>query len=434
MQILQEMAFKFNKNIYASHTGGQLSSDGGLTLCAELMEKFQFTTLADQFLKFNDQRKYCRHSNTSILKQLILQIIAGYNTDSAATSLAEEPLFKLVLDKPALASQATVSRFWQRIDNEGLNMLQALNEALIDRVRLLTNQTTMVIDIDSTHADTYGNQDQTNYNVHYGTEGYHPLLAIDNDGNLLKAVLRPGNDYTSKGIKCFLEPLLTHYQAKLPDTDILVRGDSGFATPDVYDTCEDHKVFYIIRLKRNQRLLNLAEKFVAISDETRWHETETHYYTMVYQAQSWPKARQIYIKSTRTAGELLFSHEFIVTNLATLTVETAFELYHKRGQMENYIKEVKEGFFFDRTDSSTFNANAARMMVSVLAYNIINFLKQFALPKQHANLRISTLRTQLLKVAVHVVHTGRRIQLRFNSYHVYRQLFYEVLQRIQQMT
>lgn len=54
METVQEMAFSFNKNILESHTGGQLSSDGGLTLCVELMVKFQFTNLADNLLKFND--------------------------------------------------------------------------------------------------------------------------------------------------------------------------------------------------------------------------------------------------------------------------------------------------------------------------------------------------------------------------------------------
>ncbi len=221
----------------------------------------------------------------------------------------------------------------------------------------------MIIDIASTHSDTYGN---TNYNAHYGTEGYHPLLTTDQDGNLLKAVLRPGNSYTSKDVKAFLAPLLKHYQT----SDILVRGDSGFATPEVYDVCEAADVFYIIRLKRNRKLQHLAEKFVKISDQTQWRETETHYYSEIYQSASWFKPRQIYIKSR--SGELLFSHEFIIINLTNLTAEAVFKLYHKRGRMENYIKEAKAGFFFDKTDSSTFNINAARIMVSVLAYNIVN--------------------------------------------------------------
>ncbi|MCT3560629.1 hypothetical protein EFR99_09655 [Lentilactobacillus buchneri] len=68
LKTLQEMALNFNKNILVSHTGGQLSSDGGLTLCVELMAKFQFTILADKLLRFNDQRRYCQHSNSSILR------------------------------------------------------------------------------------------------------------------------------------------------------------------------------------------------------------------------------------------------------------------------------------------------------------------------------------------------------------------------------
>ena len=61
-----------------------------------------------------------------------------------------------------------------------MDAFQTLNQALIDQARLLTNQTTTIIDIDSTHSDTYGNQEATDYNAHYGSEGYHPLLAIDN--------------------------------------------------------------------------------------------------------------------------------------------------------------------------------------------------------------------------------------------------------------
>ena len=433
MKTLTEMTFRFNKNIQASHTGGQLSSDGGLTLCAELMAKFHFTQLAHRLLHVNDQRQYYRHHNSSILQQLILQLIAGYRNDSAATVLMEEPLFKLLLDKPFLASQATISRFWQRVDAAGIDSLQAINAALIDQFRILTNQTATVIDIDSTHSDTYGHQEATNYNAHYGTEGYHPLLAFDHEGTLLKAVLRPGNAYTSKDIEGFLTPLLAHYQTTLPTTEILVRGDSGFAIPAVYETCETKAAFYIIRLKRNQTLLTRAENHVQVGLETEWQETETHYYSELYQAGSWSKPRQIYIKSTRAAGELIFSHEFLVTNLTTLTPAAAFALYRKRGQMENYIKEAKAGFFFDKTNSSTFNANAAHMMVSVLAYNIVNFMKRLAFPNREGGLCIDTIRLQLFKVAVRVVHTGHRIKLRFSSHHVYHRLFYQVLERIQQI-
>lgn len=37
----------------------------------------------------------------------------------------------------------------------------------------------MIFDLDSTHSDTYGEQEKTDYNTHYQTNGYHPQVAFD---------------------------------------------------------------------------------------------------------------------------------------------------------------------------------------------------------------------------------------------------------------
>ncbi|SER99689.1 Transposase DDE domain group 1, partial [Pediococcus ethanolidurans] len=369
--------------LHISHTGGELSSDAGLVLIKEVIHKLDFADLAQKLVSFKDQRRYYQHSNVSLMEQLLLQKIAGYATDQVATSLRFDPIFKLLLDKPAIASQASISRFWQRCDETTITSLQVLNQTLLDRGRLTTNQTELIIDVDSTHSDTFGNQESSDFNAHYQTNGFHPLVAFDGQNEaFLAAQLRPGNVYTSKEIHSFLEPLLQHYQNSLPCTEILVRGDSGFATPELYDTCEEHKAFYLVRLKANRRLRDLAEGYVQIDDEQQWDQTEIHYYSAKYQAGSWDQPRQIYIKSTREAGELLFNHEYVLTNLTKLTPETAFELYQHRGQMENDIKEAKEGFFFDKTNSTGFIENHARMMLSVLAYNLVSLFKQLSLPPQ----------------------------------------------------
>lgn len=309
-----------------------------------------------------------------------------------------------------------------------------LNQTLLDRGRLTTNQTELIIDVDSTHSDTFGNQESSDFNAHYQTNGFHPLVAFDGQNEaFLAAQLRPGNVYTSKEIRPFLEPLLQHYQNSLPCTEILVRGDSGFATPELYDTCEENKAFYLVRLKANRRLRDLAEGYVRIDDEQQWDQTEIHYYSAKYQAGSWNQPRQIYIKSTREAGELLFNHEYVLTNLTKLTPETTFELYQHRGQMENDIKEAKEGFFFDKTNSTGFIENHARMMLSVLAYNLVSLFKQLCLPPQHVSVRVGTLRLWLFKIAGKLVRSGRKLYLKLSSSHVYQKLFYQVLAKIQQL-
>ena len=161
MVTLQENAVKFNNNLIVSHDGGRLSSDSGLILIDELMDAFQFTQLSKKIVRFNDSRKYWTHTNHKLLKQLVLQIVAGYNTDSAANILQHEPVLQTLSTDEPLASQSSISRFYDRVVVETILTLQVLNQDLIDKARLVRNDTNMIIDLDSTHSDTFGHQEQT---------------------------------------------------------------------------------------------------------------------------------------------------------------------------------------------------------------------------------------------------------------------------------
>ena len=435
MVTLQENAVKFNSNLIVSHDGGRLSSDSGLILIDELMDAFQFTQLSKKIVRFNDSRKYWTHTNHKLLKQLVLQIVAGYNTDSAANILQHDPVLQTLSTGEPLASQSSISRFYDRVVVETILTLQVLNQDLIDKARLVRNDTNMIIDLDSTHSDTFGHQEQTAYNAHYGTNGYHPLVAFDGlTGDFLKAKLRSGNQYTSNGVKEFLEPLLEHYNQTIPTTDILVRGDSGFATPDVYDLCDLYENQYVIRLKANRNLYRLAEEFVFYDNHHPWDEKEVYYHSVSYQAASWFKPRRVCIRSTREVGELLFKHSFIVTNFSeNISAKRVFETYNKRGTMENYIKEAKNSFFFDKTDSPEFLENEARMMISLLAYNLVNFLRTLCFEPKSKGLQVNTIRLRLFKVAGKLVTTARQIYLKLSSSHVYQREFYAVFRQIQRI-
>ena len=435
MVTLQETAVKFNNNLHVSHTGGRLSSDSGLLLVDELMDAFHFEDLIKQLITFKENRRYWTHTNQKILKQMVLQLIAGYKADSSADILRHDPMLKTLSLEGALASQPSISRFFDRITEQTIEGFQMFNQALIDQARLVRNDTDMIIDLDSTHSDTFGRQEQTDYNAHYGTHGYHPIVAFDGlTGDFLKAKLRPGNQYTSTGVKAFLEPLLEHYNQVVPTTDILVRGDSGFATPDIYELCEAYDNEYVIRLKSNRNLTRLAEELVFYDDNHPWDEKEIYYHSVPYQAASWTRPRRVCIRSTREAGELLFNHVFIITSFSkNISPKRVFETYNKRGTMENYIKEAKNSFYFDKTDSPRFIENHARMLISVLAYNVINFMRTICFEKSWKTLQIDTIRLRLFKVAGKLVSTARKIYLKLSSSHVYQTEFYDVFQRIQRI-
>src|SRR5699024_3062693 len=150
----------------------------------------------------------------------------------------------------------------------------------------------------------------------------------------------------------------------------------------------------------NRNLSRIAEQFITIKDNHDWDKKEVHYYNATYQAKAWKKFRRICIKSTREAGELLFRHEFIITNFSKdVSPEMIFQTYSKRGTMENYIKEAKNGFYFDKTDSPSFIENHARMIVSLLAYNIVNFMRTLCFTNETKGYQVSTIRLFFFKIA-----------------------------------
>lgn len=432
---LPQTTLHFNRQLKLSHDGGELSSDTGQFLFREFDEKMGFSQTIAKHLHLKDERSFCIHQNEHLLRQKIYQLIAGYHEDDAADQLTHDPVFTQVLGTPALASQPSLSRFFKRFDAQALDQLQAANQELLDRVHHARQSKSLIFDLDSTHADTYGHQEKSSYNAHYGTLGFHPLVAFDGlTGDFLKAQLRPGSVYTSNGVVDFMRPLIEHYNEKFPETSTLVRGDSGFAIPALYELCEKESVYYIIRLKSNAKLKALVEELHPTHEVRDVSVTESYVEESIYQASSWSMPRRIIIQSTRPAGELFFSHAFFVTNLSeSFSPQAIVASYKKRGTMENFIKEAKDGFGFDQMKSHDFLVNEARMMLSLLAYNLTNWLRTLSFPVAAKGIQIQTIRTRLIKVASKLVKSGRSLHFKLSSSFVYTRFFWDVLTKVQQL-
>ncbi|MFA8437374.1 IS1380 family transposase [Pueribacillus sp. YX66] len=435
MATLSDLTLNFNRQIKLSNNGGSLSSDTGEFLFREFDETIGFSKTLTQRLDLKDERLYHFHSNENLLRQKIYQIIAGYSEDDAADQLTNDPVFTQIIGTEALASQPSLSRFFARFDPESIVQLNQANQEQLDKVHQFRKSKALIIDLDSTHADTYGEQESSAYNSHYGTVGFHPMVAFDGiTGDFLKAQLRPGNVYTSNGVVDFVRPLIEHYNEKFPETIPFLRGDSGFAVPALYDLCEGESVYYVIRLKSNAILQRLADELhpaTAPSDTTK---TECYYEETEYQAKSWSKPRKVIIQSVRPAGELFFTHSFFVTNLIdAFSPKDIVRSYQKRGTMENYIKEAKHGFGFDKMNSHSFQVNEAKMMLSLLAYNLTNWLRTLCFPEGQKRVQIETIRTRIIKVASKLVKSGRSLYFKWSSSFVYQEFFWKILRRIQQL-
>ena len=410
MSIVNTLSLESNRKIKINFNGGDLSSDAGLLLIKEFVSKLGIDKLFSQSFKTNDSALFRYHTDKENLLQMIYMIIAGYFDDDSSDELTNDPVFKAVLNKDTLASQPTISRFHNRMDEDSLNQFLSINQILRKKVYSIQMPEAIILDLDSTLLNAYGKQEGRAFNFHYQSNGYHPLVCYDGiTGDLIKIQLRDGTRYSSTGVVDFLQPILDEYLEDFPEIKLLLRGDSGFATPSLYKQCEENGTGYVIRLKENAILRDKASYLVDELDEiTKNNKVD---YAVVY-------------------GEYMYT--FIVTNMES-SPEYLIKFYCKRGLMENFIKESKTGFDFASVSSHTRIVNANRLQIHALAYNIFNWFRRLALSANMRKQRIDTVRLKLLKIAAKVIRSARYITFKLCSSCPYKDEFYNTLSNISKL-
>lgn len=419
MYSLKEIQLKCNKQFIINFDGGELSSDGGLLLIKEFLHTLGFETLLRDDFKTNDSALFRIHQDDENLLQMIYQIFGTYYEDNCADELRHDPVLSAILGKKALASQPTLSRFFNRMDDDTLRQFDTIMRKLRRRIYSVRMPEFVLFDIDTTLLATYGSQEGEGFNYHYQAHGYHPILCYDGlTGDLIRAQLRDGTDYCSKDAAAFMEPIIAEYREHYPDIQRYARGDSGFATPELYDLFEDNDVKYAIRLKINKTLLSLAqEQDDVLTKATRLNMVDyaVTYGEFWYQAASWRTPRRVVFKIEKPYNQLTHMYTFIVTNMEELGHWQVIDYYCNRGRMENFIGEGKQGFDFASVSSRSKTVNANRLQLHALVYNIFNWFRRLALPKQMSKNLINTVRLKLLKIAARVVHSGRYIKFKLCS-------------------
>jgi len=101
---------------------------------------------------------------------------------------------------------------------------------------------------------------------------------------------------------------------------------------------------------------------------------------------------------------------FVVTNLTTRP-QTVYEVYCQRGDVENRLKELHHGLEMDRTSCSKFRANQFRVLLALAAYILFQEVRRRATRTAWADAQVTTLRERLIKLAVWVDRSVRRIVL-----------------------
>src|SRR5215831_6867715 len=378
------LRLNFDRRVLLQFRGSTITSDAGLLPYRELDDALGLTDTGADALADSRTGKNGRHRLAGLLRQSVFGRLAGYEDVNDADRLRRDPVMRWVVGDRAItgsaASASQMGRFetkWlSRLDN--LAALADLPGQWIDEVHQRRPPKIFVFDMDSSESATYGEQEGSAYNGHFGCTCYHPLFVFNQFGDVERCTLRPGNVHNADGWRAVLEPVITRYRGIVKR--LYFRGDAAFANPEIYEFLEAEGIGYTIRLPANTVLQNRIGHLVKRPVGRPPHEVRRYYTSFSYQAQSWNKPRRVVAKVEWHPGELYPRVGFIVTNLAR-SAERVVAFYNQRGTAEQWIKEGKGAIKWTRLSCRAFAANAVRPQLHALAYNLGNFLRTLATPE-----------------------------------------------------
>jgi len=207
------------------------------------------------------------------------------------------------------------------------------------------------------------------------------------------------------------------------------RGDAAFANPEIYEFLEAEGYGYAIRLPTNQVIQEKIGYLLSRPVGRPPLEVRRYYASFTYQAQSWKKPRRVVAKVEWHPGQLCPTVGFIVTNLAR-PAERIVAFYNHRGTCEQFIKEGKGAIKWTRLSCRSFAANAVRLQLHAVAYNLGNFMRTLVMPKTAEPWSLTSLREKLIKIGAKVVSHGRYVTFQMAEVAVSERMFKDILMLI----
>ena len=428
----------FNSRLKLEFCGSQVTTDAGLLACRELDEALGLTEMGTDLLTDSRLGTNKQHLLVPLLRQSIYSRLAGYEDVNDAERLAVDPAMRHVVGGRAAqadneaASTSVVGRFETEplSQRHNLTALMNLSSQWIDKAHQHKPLRELILDMDSSVSETYGEQEGSAYNGHFGCTCYHPLFLFNQFGDLEYAMLRRGNKASAKYWRRVLLPVIQRYRCY--DIPKFFRRDAAFANPALYRLLEKEGYLYAIRIKFNAVLEREIEHLLTRPVGRPSHKPKVFYHSLQYQAKSWQRARRVEAKIEWHAGELFPRAGFIVTNLNKHS-KNVVKFYNGRGTAEQWIKEGKNAVKWTKLSCRTLKDNQTRLQLFALAYNLANFLRRLALPQDVEHWSLTTLREKLVKIGAKVTRHAKYVTFQLAEVAVPRRLFAAILDRIAQL-
>jgi Transposase DDE domain group 1 len=427
------LRLEFDRRLKLEFHGSKITSDAGLLAFRELDDVLGLSHMAGDIFCDTRTGRNSRHGIVAQFRQSVFGRLAGYEDVNDADRLACDPAMRFIAGGRAVteraASTSQMGRFETEVmtQPENFEALVSLSGKWIDRIAERRPMSALMLDMDSSVSPTFGDQEGSTYNGHFGCTCYHPLFVFNQFGDLERCVLRPGNVHSADGWRALLEPVVARYRQR--KIRRYFRADAAFANPDVYEFLEEEGFKYAIRLPANAVLQENIGHLLKRPAGRPPNEVRRYYANFSYRAQSWTISRRVVAKVEWHPGELYPRVGFLVTNLSRPS-ERVVAFYNGRGTAEQWIKEGKNAAKWTRLSCCSFAANAVRLQLHALAYNLANFMRTLSLPEAVKDWSLTSLREKLVKIGAKIVTRARYVTFQMAEVAVPSRLFGEILRLI----
>jgi Transposase DDE domain group 1 len=126
-------------------------------------------------------------------------------------------------------------------------------------------------------------------------------------------------------------------------------------------------------------------------------------------------------------------YEFLQAERIKYAIRLPANRVLQRGTCEQWIEEGKGAIKWTRLSCRSFAANAVRLQLHALAYNLGNFLRTLATPKPIKDWSLTTLKEKPIKIGGKVVSHGRYVAFQMAEVAIPRNLFADILRLIAEL-
>lgn len=416
----------------------RLVANGGLLLPATLAERLGLRDLVDEVVDLGDVPGSANAGEKAMT--VISAVLAGADCIDDVDVLRAGSTGAVLGHR--VAAPSTVGTFLRAFLWGHARQLDAVTRELLRRAWASgagPGSDPLTIDLDSTICETYGllKQGATKF-AYTGVRGYHPLLATAAGlDDVLHARLRGGSANSGRGAASFLAETVSRVRGAGATGPLTMRADSGFYSGTVVRTCRQHNVRFSITV----RLRRPLHAVISEIPEDAWTPipyfldgadvAETTY--TPFSGRDAKPVRLIVRRVRPTPGSqlaitgMLFRYHAFITDREGDTLE--IEADHRRhAEVENTVRDLKEGVALNHMPSGRFAANAAWLALNVIAHNLVRWVTRVGLGERLQ--RTKTVRTRHFTAPGRLARSARRTFLHLPAQWPWAEAFVAALARL----